>query len=89
MTKEETYGLITFKSTNYALQGEEVFKDNKFTFKTIPTPRDVSTSCGLSLLFLLDDIDKVKELIDNGQISIDGIYRYTKSIKGSIAEKIL
>lgn len=86
---KEVYGLITFKSTNFALQGEQVFNDNSFVFKTIPTPRDVSTSCGLSLLFLMDDIDMVKELIDEGHLNIDSMYRYSKSTKGSIAEKIL
>lgn len=84
-----TYGLITFKSTNHAVQGERIFKENKFTFKTIPTPRDVSTSCGLSLLFLLEDIDKVKGLIYLEKISIDGLYKYTKSSVESRAEKIL
>lgn len=87
--KKETYGLITFKSTNFALQGEQVFKDNNFVFKTIPTPRDVSTSCGLSLLFFEEDIDKAKDLIVEGYMSVDGLYRYSKSSEGNKVEKIL
>lgn len=87
--KKETYGLITFKSTNFALQGEQVFKDNNFVFKTIPTPRDVSTSCGLSLLFFEEDIDKAKDLIVEGHMSVDGLYRYSKSSEGNKVEKIL
>lgn len=86
---KEIYGLITFKSTNFALQGEEILKDNDLTFKTIPTPRDVSTSCGLSLLFLEEDIDKVKKLIDQEILKIDSMYRYSKSSQGSRVEKIL
>ena len=86
---KEIYGLITFKSTNFSLQGEQIFKDNDLTFKTIPTPRDVSTSCGLSLLFLEDDIDKVKKLIDEGSLNIHNMYRYSKSSQGSRVEKIL
>lgn len=86
---EETYGLVTFKSTNYALQGEQIFKENRLTFKTIPTPREVSTSCGLSLLFLVGDIEKIKELIEKGHLAIDGLYKYLKSSDGSKAEKIL
>ena len=86
---KETYGLITFKSTNFALQGEEVFKDHNFLFKTIPTPRDVSTSCGLSLLFMVEDIEKAKELIRQGHLSIDGMYQYTKSADGNKVEKVL
>ncbi|NLY46043.1 MAG: DUF3343 domain-containing protein [Tissierella sp.] len=86
---KETYALITFKSTNFALLGEEIFKENSFVFKTIPTPRDVSTSCGLSLLFFVDDIDKVKKLISEGNLNIDSMYIYSKSSEGSFAEKIL
>lgn len=85
----ETYGLMTFKSTNFALQGEQVLKSENLAFKTIPTPRDVSTSCGLSLLFLIDEIDRVKDLINMGKIKIDGMYKYTKSSEGSKSEKIL
>lgn len=86
---KEVYGLITFKSTSFALQTEEIFKDNEFIFKTIPTPRDVSTSCGLSLLFIADDIDKAINLIKENNINIDGLYKYTKSSEGNNVTKIL
>ena len=52
----EEYGLITFKSTQFALQGESIFKEEEIDFKTIPTPREVSHSCGLALLFAIDDL---------------------------------
>ncbi|MBC8590398.1 DUF3343 domain-containing protein [Wansuia hejianensis] len=87
--KREIYGLITFKSTHFALQGEVVFKDNNIVFKTIPTPREVSHSCGLALLFMVDDIDIVKNIIEKGLLQIDGLYRYTKDGHNSSAEKIL
>ena len=86
---KEIYGLVTFKSTNFAMLGEGVFKENSFVFKTIPTPRDVSTSCGLSLLFFVEDVDKVKELVNQGELNIDSMYLYSKSSEGSFAEKIL
>ena len=86
--KKEVYGLITFKSTNYALQAEQVFKEEKLIFKTIPTPRDVSTSCGLSLLFLEDQIDEAKDLIEEGKITIVGMYKYIKTSAGTYAKRI-
>lgn len=85
----EEYGLITFKSTQFALQGEEVFKEEAIIFKTIPTPRDVSHSCGLSLLFAIDDIDKVKILIENDKLNIEALYKYHKEGHRSKAEKVL
>lgn len=86
---KEVYGLITFKSTNFALQAEQIFKENDFKIKTIPTPRDVSTSCGLSLLFIADDINNAIELIKDKSINIDGLYKYTKSIDGNEIERLL
>jgi hypothetical protein len=73
----EEYGIITFNSTHHAISGEKIFKDNEIPFKTIPTPREITLSCGLSILFTLDDLDKVKELHSKNILSIKGIYRYT------------
>lgn len=85
--KKEEYALTTFKSTNYAIQAEKVLKKNDIVFKTIPTPREVSHSCGLSLLFDLESLDKVKEIIERDKIQIDGLYRFIKDGSRSTAEK--
>lgn len=87
--KREEYGLITFKSTHLALQGEAIFKEKNMIFKTIPTPREVSHSCGLALLFTSEDIDKVKDMIKDNLIDIDGLYRYIKEGNKNLAEKLL
>lgn len=85
---EEVYGVVTFKSTHYAIQGEAVFEDNDISYKTIPTPREITYSCGLSLLFILDDLPIIEDLIKNDELDIDHIYRYTKG-KVNTAEKII
>lgn len=85
----EEYGLTTFKSTQGALQGESVLKEEEIIFKTIPTPREVSQSCGLSLLFALDDLEAVGKLIEEKKMDIDGLYKYTKENHRAKAEKIV
>lgn len=86
--KEEVYGVITFKSTHYAIMGETVLEENNIGFKTIPTPREITYSCGLALLFILDDLSVVENLIENKELEIDNVYKYTK---GSVnkAEKLI
>ena len=79
--KTEEYGIVTFNSTHHAISGEKIFKEKEIPFKTIPTPRDITLSCGLSILFSLDDIHKVKELHSGNELSIKGIYKYTVSEK--------
>ena len=86
---KEVYGLITFKSTHFALQAEGILKEDNIIFKTIPTPREVSQSCGLALLFIYDEIDRVKSHIEEGRINYDGLFKYTKENHKNIAEKIL
>ena len=85
----EEYGLITFKSTQFALQGEALFKEEEIIFKTIPTPREVSHSCGLALLFAIDDLENVKELIEDKKIEVENLYKYFKEKHRGRAEKII
>lgn len=85
----EEYGLVTFKSTQFALQAETIFKEKEIIFKTIPTPREVSHSCGLALLFAIDDLEKVKIFIEDKNIDADSLYKYSKEKHRAKAEKIL
>lgn len=87
--KEEIYGVITFKSTHHTIQSEEFLKDKGLHFKTIPTPREITKSCGLAILFTLDDLNLVKDVIDEKSITIDSVYKYIKSRTNSSAEKII
>lgn len=87
--KKNEYALITFKSTHYALRGEEVFEEEDMDFKTIPTPREVSHSCGLSLLFFLEDLDRVKRIIEERDLAIDGLFKFIRDGSNSKADRIL
>lgn len=42
--------LIAFKSTQQALLAEKRLKEKDRDYKIIPTPRDVDTSCSVSIL---------------------------------------
>lgn len=87
--RKENYGVTTFKSTHHAIQAEGVFKENGISFKTIPTPREITVSCGLAIIFALDDMDKVKEMVSSDKLLIDSIYNYIKDGVNSKAEKII
>ncbi|MFA5577254.1 MAG: DUF3343 domain-containing protein [Tissierellaceae bacterium] len=85
----EVYGILVFKSTHYTIGAESVFRDKEISFKTIPTPREISLSCGLAIIFALDDLEKVKEAMDSNQIKLAGIYRYTRNGIQNKYEKII
>lgn len=68
-------GVVTFKSTHHAIKGEKILIDNSIEHKTIPTPRAITRSCGLSVKFNLEDAEKIRELFAQEEVSIEGIYK--------------
>lgn len=86
--KEVQFGVITFKSTQYAIQADAVLKKEKMRYRTIPTPREISHSCGLAIKFHLEDYDNIKHIIENNSIVTEGIFRIIKSPQGSRVEKL-
>ncbi|NLV77479.1 MAG: DUF3343 domain-containing protein [Tissierellia bacterium] len=86
--KIRQFGVITFKSVNHAIRTESVFKDYDIEFRTIPTPREITHSCGLALKFDLKDKELAKKIIIENQLGIEGMFKVVKNEKGSFAEKI-
>lgn len=84
--KCEEFGVVTFQSTHHAIGGEKIFKENGIGFKTIPTPREITLSCGLSIRFSLDQLEKVIDLYSNNKLAIKGIY---KSVKEESVKKLI
>ena len=50
--------IIAFSSTHQAIHFEKLLL-GKFAIELIPTPREVSASCGLSLKFEMEDLDAI------------------------------
>ena len=86
--KNEVYGVLTFESSHHAISGEKLFKEAGLKFKTIPTPREITSSCGLSIKFDLKDLELVKESIEKTNLAIKGIYKLNKVDHKYSVEKI-
>lgn len=78
----EDYYFIAFGNTTGAMTAEDYLKKNNFYTTMIPTPREVTQSCGLSIKINPDNLDAIKELIEKSAIKIKGIY-CIKNIDGS------
>ena len=57
-------------------------------YRTIPTPREITHSCGLAIKFDLKDIDLVRNIINDNELTIEGIFKLVKNDDGYKAEKI-
>jgi len=73
--------LITFDSTHHAIRGEKFLKEKNLDVRTIPTPREITASCGLSIKFNIDNLENVKEIIKINDLVIKGIYELNKKDK--------
>ena len=65
-----TYMIIAFSSTHQAIHFERLLLQN-YAIELIPTPRELTASCGLSLKFEADDLSAIlKELEDEDKTGI-------------------
>ncbi len=86
--KETTLYVITFNSTHHAIKGEKTLINGGVDVRTIPTPREISSSCGLSIKFFEKDINKIKIFLEDSDLDIQGIYKISQGVNGKEALKL-
>ncbi len=69
-----TFGVILFNTSSSAMQAEAVLARAKLATKLIPTPRELSSDCGLSLRFEWIRCEEVRVLLDKSHVEIAGIH---------------
>ncbi|ARE85718.1 DUF3343 domain-containing protein [Clostridium formicaceticum] len=87
MKIQEMY-VIVFESTHYAIAAEKLLKQKKYEFDTIPTPREITASCGLSIMFDETLLGYIKKDIMESNIKIKGIYEIKKTANEKTVKQI-
>ena len=67
--------IVAFKSTQHAIRTDKLLNESNMKVTTLPTPREISSSCGISVRFLKDDINKVIDIIESNEILYHGIFK--------------
>lgn len=68
--------LLTFTSVNFTMMTESKLMSMGYEIKTIPTPREISESCGLAIML---DADKKDEMVAlKKELPIAKIWSYLK-----------
>jgi hypothetical protein len=80
--------VVVFESTHYAIAAEKLLKELKYSVEIIPTPREINSSCGLSIRFNEQLPDSVKDTLTGANILIRGIYRLTRSSNQRVVDQI-
>lgn len=84
---EKEFYVITFDSTHKAMSTEKKIL-NKVEFNMIPTPREISASCGLSIKFKLEVVDQVLSLLEDHDKEGLNLYKVVRSNGSKTASKI-
>ncbi len=52
---------ITFPTTYFAIRAESVLKNDDYSFKMVPVPRSISSSCGTALRCSCEELAVIRE----------------------------
>lgn len=60
---------FTFDSIHFVLKAEKLILQNGINLDIVPTPRDLSSNCGMCIKVLTIDKDRVLELLTANKIT--------------------
>ncbi len=69
--------VAVFDSIHYVLAAEKEFKERAVWCDLVPTPRKISSDCGMALEFRASDLDTVREILADPPLRANGVYRPT------------
>ena len=69
------YSVVLFHSTAHAISAEKVLEGAGFQIKMIPTPRQLSSDCGMALRFDRMEEEPVAATLGESRVPINGIHR--------------
>lgn len=72
--EEERFGVVLFHTSSSALRAEKILMNNGLTVKLIPTPRQFSSDCGISLRFMWCEEARTRELLAAGRVEVASIH---------------
>ena len=75
--------IVSFNSTSYAIRLDKLLNEASVKATTLPTPREITASCGISIRFLYEDIESVKNILTQNNIECKGIYKITRLENGT------
>ena len=79
--KAEGFYVMAFNSTSHSIQTEKKVKE-LFRISVIPTPRELTNNCGLSIKFLDGDIDGIVRFYKTLTVPADLYFISAKNSSG-------
>jgi hypothetical protein len=73
------YGVILFHTTSNVMRTEKMLLKAGFKIKLVPTPREFSSDCGISIRFEWDQYEPIKLLLEEERVEFEAIYPLSKN----------
>jgi len=64
-------GYLIFFTTSCAFFSEEKLKERGLYIKLVPTPREFSSDCGISIYFEIDNIENITDILNEHNVEFD------------------
>lgn len=68
------YCYLTFPSTYYAIRAEKLLQKEAYSFKMVPVPRSISSSCGTALRCACGDSRAIKDYLVSLDVAVEGLH---------------
>ena len=68
------FGVVLFHTTASALRAEKALLEAGLEVRSIPTPRELSSDCGIAVRFPRGEEDRVRRLLESARIETAGIH---------------
>jgi len=66
--------LVVFDSVHQAIRAEQKLKQQGLGVEMVPTPREISASCGQSLVVPEEELSAAREILLKEKVPFRGIY---------------
>ena len=67
-------GVVLFHSIHAVLQLEKELEAREVDSEPVPTPRHLSSDCGMALSFAASDVERVRSVISELGMEVQGIH---------------
>ena len=72
------YGVILFHTTSSVMRAEKLLLKAGFNIKLVPTPREFSSDCGISIRFEWGKHEPINMLLEEEGVEFEAIYPLSK-----------
>jgi hypothetical protein len=68
-------GIVLFPTTSAALRAEKMVLAAGLTAKLVPTPRHLSSDCGIALRVGWSDAERTQHLLAEARVPTEGVFK--------------